>query len=184
MKRLAPGPRPALAGRRLPLDSAAWAEPAPLCRDDERGAVISRREVDESRIDKGLATRYCDRKTSSLDEALAWISEAVSGKQALSVGLVGNAAEVLPELVRRKNPDVVHRPDQRARYAKRLCPARHDVGPFTLRYRADPQEYSRRAVGSIVQHVRAMLELQARGSVTFDYGNNIRTVALDAINQR
>lgn len=145
------------------------------------GAAILAVEVDESRIDKRLATRYCDRKTSSLDEALAWISEAVSGKQALSVGLVGNAAEVLPELVRRGvTPDVVTDQTSAHDTLNGYVPHGMTLAQAIQLRSADPQEYSRRAVGSIVQHVRAMLELQARGSVTFDYGNNIRTVALDA----
>ena len=72
------------------------------------GAAILGVEVDESRIDKRLATGYCDRKTASLDEALRWINEAKAAKKPLSVGLLGNAAEVLPELVRRGvNPDVL-----------------------------------------------------------------------------
>ena len=145
------------------------------------GAAFLGVEVDESRIDKRLATRYLDRKSTELDEALAWIREAVDAKRPLSVGLVGNAATVIPELVRRGvTPDVLT--DQTSA---------HDTlngyvpNGLTLRDAADlrrsaPQEYIRRATDSIVAHVKAMLELQRRGAVTFDYGNNIRTVAFDA----
>jgi urocanate hydratase len=145
------------------------------------GAAILAVEVDEARIDKRLATGYCDRKTPSLDEGLAWIDEARQARKPLSVGLVGNAADVLPELVRRGvTPDVLT--DQTSAHDTLNGYVPHGMPlsvAVALRAR-DPKLYVQRAVASIVEHVRAMLELQRRGAVTFDYGNNIRTVAHDA----
>jgi urocanate hydratase len=145
------------------------------------GAAILGVEVDESRIDKRLATGYCDRKTSSLDEALGWIREATAARAALSVGLVGNAADVLPELVRRGVvPDVVTDQTSAHDMLNGYLPAGLTMeAALQLREHA-PEEYVRRATASAVTHVQAMLDLQARGAVTFDYGNNLRTVAHDA----
>ena len=145
------------------------------------GAAFLGIEVDESRIDKRLATGYVDRKTRDLDEALAWIRAAGAATQPLSVGLVGNAADVLPELVRRGvTPDVLT--DQTSAHDTLNGYVPNGIslaGAAELRV-VSPDEYIRRATDSIVSHVRAMLEMQRRGAVTFDYGNNIRTVALDA----
>ncbi|MBK8249478.1 MAG: urocanate hydratase [Gemmatimonadetes bacterium] len=145
------------------------------------GAAILGIDVDGSRIDKRLATRYLDRKTHSLDEALAWIMGATAAHQALSVGLVGNAADVLPELVRRGIvPDVVTDQTSAHDTLNGYVPHGLSLGEAAVLRQRDAQEYIRRSVASIVIHVEAMLELQRRGAVTFDYGNNIRTVALDA----
>ena len=145
------------------------------------GAAILGVEVDESRIDKRLATGYCDRKTSSLDEALKWIDDAKSAKKALSVGLLGNAAEVLPELVRRGiTPDVLT--DQTSAHDTLIgyIPKAMTLSEAADLRARDPKGYVAKSTASIVDHVRAMLEMQKRGAVTFDYGNNIRTVAFDA----
>jgi len=145
------------------------------------GAAMLAVEVDERRIDKRLETRYCDRKTGSLDEALGWIDEACTNRVALSVGLVGNAAEVLPELVRRgKTPDVVTDQTSAHDTLNGYVPAGLTLEQADRLRHDDPAEYVKRSTASIVAHVRAMLEMQRRGAVTFDYGNNIRTVALDA----
>ncbi|HWG54489.1 MAG TPA: urocanate hydratase [Gemmatimonadaceae bacterium] len=145
------------------------------------GAAFLGVEVDRERIAKRVASGYCDRVTEQLDEALAWIHEAQAARQPLSVGLVGNAADVLPELVRRAVvPDVVT--DQTSAhdtlngYVPNGLPLQEAVA---LRTR-DAREYVARATTAIVEHVRAMLAFRARGAVTFDYGNNIRTVAHDA----
>ena len=146
-----------------------------------QGAAFLGVEVDESRIDKRIATRYCDRKTRSLDEALAWLREAMDTRRALSVGLVGNAAEVMPELVRRGVvPDVLTDQTSAHDTLNGYVPAGMTLERAAGLRDRDPSEYIARATTSIVEHVRAMLELQRRGAVTFDYGNNIRTVALDA----
>jgi urocanate hydratase len=145
------------------------------------GAAILGVEVDEARVDKRLETGYCDRKTHSLDEALAWIREATTAKSALSVGLVGNAAEVLPELVRGGvTPDVLTDQTSAHDTLNGYVPAGlslHDAAALRGR---DAKEYVRRANASIVEHVRAMLTMKQRGAIAFDYGNNIRTVALDS----
>ncbi|MBK8645538.1 MAG: urocanate hydratase [Gemmatimonadetes bacterium] len=145
------------------------------------GGAILGVEVDESRIDKRLATGYCDRKTRELDEALRWIDEATAAGTALSVGLVGNAADVLPELVRRGVvPDVVTDQTSAHDMLNGYVPAGMSLDDATRLRLADPAEYVRRSTASAVVHVQAMLDLQARGAVTFDYGNNLRTVAFDA----
>ncbi len=145
------------------------------------GAAILGVEVDEARIDKRLATRYCDRKTRSLDEALDWIREAVAAGNALSVGLVGNAAEVLPELVRRGvTPDVLTDQTSAHDTLNGYVPKGLSLEEAARLRARDPDTYISQSVASIVDHVRAMLELQRRGAITFDYGNNIRTVAFDA----
>ena len=146
-----------------------------------QGAVFLGVEVDPARIDKRVETGYCDRKTASLEEALAWIDAAKREKRALSIGLVGNAAEVLPELVRRGvTPDVVTDQTSAHDTLNGYVPAGMLLAEAVALRARDPKAYVARATASIVEHVRAMLALMQRGAVTFDYGNNIRTVALDA----
>jgi urocanate hydratase len=145
------------------------------------GAAVLAVEVDESRIDKRLATGYCDRKTASLDEALEWVGRAAASRTALSVGLVGNAADVLPALAMRGwVPDVLTDQTSAHDTLNGYVPAGITLAEAEALRRSDPADYIARATMSIVQHVRAMLALQRRGAVTFDYGNNIRTVAFDA----
>jgi urocanate hydratase len=144
------------------------------------GAAILGVEVDEARIDKRLETGYCDRKTADLGEGLNWIREATSAKRGLSVGLVGNAAEILPELVRRGvTPDVLTDQTSAHDTLNGYVPAGLSLAAAAGLRRSDPLAYVARANASIVEHVRAMLAMQKRGAVAFDYGNNIRTVALD-----
>ncbi|HEY3219607.1 MAG TPA: urocanate hydratase [Gemmatimonadales bacterium] len=138
-------------------------------------------EADPARVQRRLDTRYLDRSTASIDEALAWCAEAKRCSEALSVGLVGNCAEVLPELVRRRfTPDVVT--DQTSAHdpLNGYIPAGFSPGAAAELRRNDPDDYQRRARASIAMHVRAMLDLHQRGAVVFDYGNNIRTEARDA----
>ncbi len=135
-------------------------------------------EVDRERIQRRLETAYCDRLSDRLDEALGWIEEACRRKEAVSVGLHANAADVFPELVRRGVvPDLVT--DQTS--AHDLLQGYVPAGlPYeeALRLRGrDPEEYQRRALESVAAHVRAMLDLKRRVSVVFDYGNNIRAQA-------
>jgi urocanate hydratase len=145
------------------------------------GAAFLGIEVDESRIDKRVATGYCDRKTANLDEALQWIKEAAAKGAGLSVGLVGNAADVVPELVRRGiTPDVVTDQTSAHDTLNGYVPSGLSLADAAELRARDPKKYVDRAVASIVAHVRGMLALQKRGAVSFDYGNNIRTVALDA----
>ena len=138
-------------------------------------------EVDPARIEKRLATGYCDRMTADLDEALAWVRAAQAERRGLSVGLVGNAAEVLPELVRRGViPDVVTDQTSAHDMLNGYVPAGMTLFEAADLRGSDPDEYLRRATASVVAHVRAMRQMQDRGAIAFDYGNNIRTVAFDA----
>jgi urocanate hydratase len=145
------------------------------------GAAFLGIEVDPRRIEKRIATGYCDQMSYSLDEALDTIEKAARAGQALSVGLVGNCAEVLPELLRRGFvPDVLT--DQTSAHdpLSGYIPASMNLEDAGRLRRENPNEYLRRSMDSIAIHVRAMLELQARGAVVFDYGNNIRGQALTA----
>ena len=145
------------------------------------GAAVLAVEVDPSRIVKRLETGYCDRITSDLDEALRWLDEARRAGAALSVGLVGNAAEVHPELVRRGvRPDVVTDQTSAHDMLHGYVPAGMSLDAAAALRERDPAEYVRRSTASAVKHVAAMLDFQRAGAVTFDYGNNVRTVAHDA----
>jgi urocanate hydratase len=146
------------------------------------GAAFLGVDVDRSRIERRLHTGYLDRLSEDLDEALALVLEARRRRQALSVGLVGNAAEVMPELVRRGLvPDVLTDQTSAHDTLNGYVPVKRtpDEDLDALR-RDDPGEYVRRALESIARHVRALLELQQRGAVAFDYGNNIRAQAVEA----
>ena len=146
-----------------------------------QGAAALIVEVDQTRIEKRLATRYLDRRASSLDEALDIIAAAVRTGDAISVGLHGNAAEVLPEMVARGvTPDVLTDQTSAHDMLEGYVPAGLSLGDAIKLRRTDPREYIRRSTESAVRHVAAMLEMQKRGAITFDYGNNIRTVARDA----
>jgi urocanate hydratase len=145
------------------------------------GGVCLAVEVDPARVQRRCDTRYLDRSTASLDEALRWCEMARQSGEALSVGLIGNCAVVLPELVRRGfGPDALT--DQTSAHdpLNGYVPAGLSLEQAAALRRADPTEYVRRATASIVVHVRALLELKRRGAVTFDYGNNIRAQAADA----
>jgi len=138
-------------------------------------------EVDPARVARRLETRYLDRSTASLEQGLRWCEEAKRLGRALSVGLVGNCAEVLPELERRGFvPDVLTDQTSAHDALNGYIPAGLTLAAAAALRQSDPQEYVRRSVASIATHVRTMLELRRGGAVTFDYGNNIRTQARDA----
>jgi urocanate hydratase len=152
----------------------------PLAATMNEGAILVV-EVDEARIRRRLETRYCDRMTSSLDEALEWVTGAASAGQALSVGLVGNCAEVLPELVRRNVvPDVVTDQTSAHDELNGYIPAGLTLDAAAGLRDGDPPEYRRRSMASMAAHCEAMVELMRRGAITFDYGNNLRGQAQDA----
>src|SRR5262249_33922166 len=134
------------------------------------------------RIERRLQTGYLDRISRSLDEALGLVLEAKQKRQALSVGLVGNAAEVMPELVRRGVvPDVLTDQTSAHDTLNGYVPLPRSPGEdLDALRRDDPEQYVARALESIGRHVRALLELQRRGAVTFEYGNNIRAQAVEA----
>jgi urocanate hydratase len=139
------------------------------------GAAILCVEVDPSRIERRLETRYLDEATDSLDEALARIRAAAAERRALSVGLLGNAAEVVPALARRgEHFDLVT--DQTAAHdpLNGYVPRGLSVEEAAALRSSDPDQYLERARGSIVLHVEAMLEYVRAGSYVFDYGNNLR----------
>lgn len=144
------------------------------------GAAILCVEVDEERIDRRLETAYCDRKTADLDEALKWIKEAQAKKEPLSVGLVGNAAEVYPEILRRGIiPDVVT--DQTSAHDPLdgyVAPGMTLAEVAQMR-RSDPAGYQELSLDGIARHVEAMVGFLDGGAVVFDYGNNIRQFARD-----
>ncbi len=145
------------------------------------GAAFLGIEVDPTRIQKRLRTGYCDRISYSLDEALLLVGDAARRREPVSVGLAGNCAEVLPELVRRGfTPDVLT--DQTSAHdpLNGYVPAGISLEDAQRLRKSNPDEYLRRSMDSIATHVRAMLDLQALGAVTFDYGNNIRGQALRA----
>ena len=144
------------------------------------GAAFLGIDADPGRIKRRIETGYCDRMAGNLDEALRTLQEAMDAKRAISVGLVGNCAEVLPEMVRRgMAPDLLT--DQTSAHdpLNGYIPAGYSVGDAATLRASDPKQYLERSLDSIAAHVRAMLELQRRGAVTFDYGNNIRRMAAD-----
>jgi urocanate hydratase len=146
------------------------------------GAAFLGVDVNPARIERRLRTGYLDRMTDGLDEALRLVSEAKQKREALSVGLVGNAAEVMPELVRRGVvPDVLTDQTPAHDTLNGYVPIQRSPGEdLDAVRRENPREYVRRARESIALHVRALLDLQRRGAVTFDYGNNIRAEARGA----
>ena len=160
------------------LGGMGGAQPLAATMND---AVILCIEADPSRIRRRIETRYIDRETGSLDEALRWCDEARRAGKALSVGLEGNCAEVLPELVRRGVvPDVLT--DQTSAHDPLggYIPAGRTVAEAAELRDRDPERYVRESMQSMATHVRAMLDLRNKGAVTFDYGNNLRTQAFDA----
>ena len=144
------------------------------------GASMLAIECQSDRIDKRIETGYLDRRTDSLDEALAIINEAVVSREAVSVGLLGNAGELLPELLQRGvRPDALT--DQTSAHdpANGYLPIGWTVEEWFEKRESDPDAVAEAAAKSMATHVTAMLEFARMGVPTFDYGNNIRQVAFD-----
>jgi urocanate hydratase len=144
------------------------------------GAACLAVEVDPGRIQRRVDTGYCDRMTTDLDEALDLLLEARRERSALSVGLVGNIADVLPELVRRGIAiDIVT--DQTSAHDLRLgyVPRGHSIQAAAAFREGDPAGYEEAVLDSMVLHVEALLTLQRAGTVAFDYGNNLRGQVAD-----
>ncbi|GBU12895.1 urocanate hydratase [Enterobacterales bacterium] len=146
------------------------------------GACVLAIECQESRIDFRIRTRYLDHKAHSIDEALAMIEKACAEKQAISVGLLGNAAELMPQLVERAKqgglrPDIVT--DQTSAHdpLNGYLPEGWTLQQWQERKIADPKTVVKAARASMAKHVQAMLDFHAMGIPTVDYGNNIRQVA-------
>jgi urocanate hydratase len=152
----------------------------PLAATMQDGAILVV-DVDAARIRRRVDTRYCDRMSEELDEALGWVLEAKRNGEPLSVGLVGNCAEVLPELVRRGvTPDVLTDQTSAHDALNGYVPAELSLEQAAGLRESDPKEYVRRSMASMRVHCEAMVEMMRRGAVTFDYGNNLRGQALDA----
>lgn len=157
------------------LGGMGGAQPLAVTMND--GVVIAI-ECDRSRIERRIETRYCDKLAESLDEALSMAKLAMEKGEPLSIGLLGNAAEILPELVRRGEiPDLLT--DQTSAHdpLNGYLPEGLTIEEGKKLRESDPEEYLKRAKASIAKHVQAMVDLQKAGAVTFDYGNNIRQEA-------
>ena len=144
------------------------------------GAAFLGVEVDPARIQRRIATGYLDTMSTNLDDAWKLVTAARDEKRALSVGLVGNCADVLPEMVRRGwIPDVLT--DQTSAHDPLMgyVPRGLTLEEAAALRTGDSQTYIKRSIESMAIHVQAMLDMQKRGAVTFDYGNNIRTMAFE-----
>jgi urocanate hydratase len=144
------------------------------------GASLLAIECQPSRIEMRLRTRYLDRQAMSLDEALAMIEQAACDKKPVSIGLLGNAAEIFPELVRRGiRPDVVT--DQTSAHdpGNGYLPKGWSLAEWDSRRETDPKSVARAARASMAEHVRAMLDFHRMGIPVVDYGNNIRQMAFE-----
>lgn len=144
------------------------------------GGVCIGIEVDETRIDRRIETRYTDVKTDSIDEAIRLAEKAKDKGEALSIGLLGNASDVIPEMIEKGFiPDVLT--DQTSAHdpLNGYIPSGMSLEEASILRSADSVEYVKRSKASMAKHVEAMLTMMDKGSITFDYGNNIRQVALD-----
>ncbi|OAS16021.1 urocanate hydratase [Paenibacillus oryzisoli] len=151
----------------------------PLAVTMNEGVVIAV-EIDRTRIERRIQTRYCDVIAETLDEALLLADKAMEENRPLAIGLLGNAAEIYPEFVRRGiKPHFVT--DQTSAHDPLIgyIPAGFSLEEAARLRKKDPEHYVKLANSSMATHVQAMLDLQQMGSVVFDYGNNIRQVAFD-----
>ncbi|HEX9750194.1 MAG TPA: urocanate hydratase [candidate division Zixibacteria bacterium] len=145
------------------------------------GGVALVVEVDPSRIDRRLATAYCDRKTESLDEALQWIKEATDARRPQSIGLVGNCADVLPDLLKRGAiPDIVT--DQTSAHDELAgyVPNGMTLAATLALRQSNPADYIKRSLAAMAVHCEAIVAMQKAGAIAFDYGNNLRGQAKKA----
>ena len=157
------------------LGGMSGAQPLAVTMNNGVAIII---EVDETRIQRRLDTAYVDTMARSLDDALKLAADAIKEKKPLSIGLLGNCAEILPEIARRGvKVDVLT--DQTSAHdpLNGYIPKGFTVKAAAGLRKKDPQKYVKLAMESIAIHVEAMLKLQKSGAVTFDYGNNIRTMA-------
>ena len=142
------------------------------------GAAFLGVEVDRGRIERRIRTGYCDIMVEDLDEALDKVMEAREKKQAISVALLGNAADVLPEIARRGiTPDVLTDQTSAHDTLNGYVPNQVDYNEALRLRQEKPDEYIALSMAAMAEHVEAMLALQSQGAVTFDYGNNIRAQA-------
>lgn len=144
------------------------------------GAVFLGIEVDEARAKKRVDTGYLDKISYNINDALELVLKAKDEKRAFSVGLIGNAGEILPEILKRNLiPDIVTDQTSAHDTLNGYVPMGMSLGEALFLRKENPSEYINQAKKTISQHVKAMLEFQDKGSVVFDYGNNIRGEAKD-----
>jgi urocanate hydratase len=157
------------------LGGMGGAQPLAVTMNEGIALVV---EIDPARIERRIKTQYLDRSTEEIEEALRWVDEARAGSEAVSIGLLGNAAEILPSLLDRGfRPDVVT--DQTSAHdpLEGYIPPRLSLDEAAELRASDSKEYVRRAESSMAEHVRAMLGFMDAGAVVFDYGNNLRAGA-------
>jgi len=160
------------------LGEMGGAQPLAITMNEGVGLLV---EVDPWRVERRLQMKQVDVASSNLDEALRWVDEAISAGQPKSIALIGNAAEVLPQLLARNvKPDVVTDQTSAHDVLYGYIPVGLSVAEAAALRKNDPAQYQRRSMESMAAHVRAMLEFQTRGSIVFDYGNNLRQRAFDA----
>jgi urocanate hydratase len=160
------------------LGGMGGAQPLAVTMNDGIALCV---EVDNQRVQRRLKTRYLDKATSKLDEAVQWANEAREKQASVSIGLLGNAAEVYPELLRRGfHPDAVT--DQTSAHdpLNGYIPAPLQVDEAADLRRRDPIEYIEMVKDSVREHMTAMLGFQRQGAEVFDYGNNLRGEAVEA----
>jgi len=159
------------------LGGMGGAQPMAITMNEGVGLVV---EVDPQRAERRLKAGYVDAVVDTLEEAMTWVDEAIADRRPLSVGLIGNAADVYHELALREvTPDVVT--DQTpAHDVLSYIPSDLSADEAEQLRRSDPSRYSERAMASMARHVEAMLTFQLRGAEVFDYGNNLRQRAYDA----
>jgi urocanate hydratase len=160
------------------LGGMGGAQPLAITMNEGVAIVV---EVDPQRIQRRIEGRYCDEAAETIDEALAKASAAARAGRALSIGLLGNAAEIYPELLRRGAAiDVVTDQTSAHDSLNGYVPAGVSLEGASELREADPEQYEKRALESIAAHVRAMNAFLHKGAVVFDYGNNIRAQARSA----
>jgi len=154
------------------------AQPLAVTMNEGVALVI---EIDARRIERRIRDGYCDRMTEDLDEALRWVREATRAGEALSIGLVGNCAEILPDLVvRGVIPDVLTDQTSAHDALHGYYPAGISIHQADALRESNADEYVRQSMESMRVHCSAMVAMQRQGAVTFDYGNNLRGQALAA----
>jgi urocanate hydratase len=157
------------------LGGMGGAQPLAVTMNEGIALVV---EVDPARIQRRLATGYVDERARSLDAAIARVEQCRAAGEARSIALEGNAADLLPELVRRGIvPDVLTDQTSAHDALDGYVPNQMTLADAVALRRADPDAYVRRSMAAMAQHVRAMRDLQDRGAIAFDYGNNIRAQA-------
>ena len=160
------------------LGEMGGAQPLAVTMNEGVAIVI---EVDPDKIERRIRMKYCDVKTESVDEALSIAKDARDDHRPISVALLGNSADVLPDLVSREfTPDILTDQTSAHDALNGYIPSGYDVKTAETLRRSDKKMYVQKSMQSMAIHVRAMLKMQAQGAVTFDYGNNIRKQAYDA----